>query len=64
MKVEDLAKEDNGFGTVNGEKADLVWQTATENMDKDISEFIKQIPVSDSYIRKVLKELPPEAFGF
>jgi len=63
MRVKDLAKRDTGLGTASGEKADLVWQTATENMDKELSEFTTQISVSESYIRKVLKELPPEAFG-
>ena len=63
MEVKDLAKVDSGLGTVDGEKTDLVWQEACENLSEDVSDFVARLPVSESHIRNVLKEMPPEAFG-
>ncbi len=64
QKVRDLATVDNGFGTIGGEKADMVWEDAQEHMNDDVTEFVDHVGyVSESYARKVLKELPPESFG-
>ena len=61
--VKDLAQIDMGMGTVGGEKADLVWEVACENLDATVSELVQMVPVSESHVRNSLKEMPPEAFG-
>lgn len=63
--VRQLAQIDTGHGTIGGEKADYVWEAACDNMDMSVVEFCGELGqyVSDSHVRKVLKELPPEAFG-
>jgi hypothetical protein len=61
--VSDLAQMDTGLGTQGGEKADLVWETACDNLDVEVSELVQMVPVSESHVRTALKEMPPEAFG-
>jgi hypothetical protein len=63
LLVRDLAQTDSGLGTVGGEKADLVWEAANDNLDLEISEFVDTVPVSESHVRDSLKEMPPSAFG-
>lgn len=61
--VRDLAMTDTGFGTApDTDKANLIWEEATMNMNEEISDFAKRLPASESYIREVLKQLPPTAF--
>ena len=61
--VRSLAQIDMGMGTVGGEKSDLVWEVACDNLDETVTDFAQRVPVSESHVRTVLKELPPEAFG-
>jgi len=61
--VRDLAQIDTGLGTQGGDKADLVWESASENLDLEVSELVQMVPVSESHVRNSLKEMPPEAFG-
>jgi len=63
QKVRDLAATDTGLGTVGGEKADLVWSEACDNLDMNVSDFARMVPVSESHIRHCLKEMSPSAFG-
>lgn len=63
QKVRDLALMDTGFGTApDTDKANLIWEEANSRMNEEISEFAKRVPASESYVRKVLKQLPPTAF--
>ena len=65
--VYDLARQDGvGHGIPGGEKADFVTECADDHMELSVSEFSRNVigtQVSDSYIRKVLKEQNPAAFG-
>jgi len=63
QKVSELAEIDTGLGTApDTDKANLIWEEACENQNAEVSELAKRLPVSESYARKVLKELPPTAF--
>lgn len=63
--VKDLAEVQQISRGPSGEKADAVWEAACENLDKPVTKLADEFGqyVSESYIREVLKESPPEAFG-
>jgi len=64
--VRDLARHDRTSGIPSGEKADFIIQEANQNMNMTVTEFSNRVigqQVSESYIRKVLKEANPSSFG-
>lgn len=65
--VYDLARQDGiGHGIPGGEKANFVTECADDRMEMSVSEFSRKVigtQVSDSYIRRVLKQQNPAAFG-
>jgi len=61
--VRDLAETETGLGTIGGEKADLVWKEACDDLDTTVDELSRRVDVSETHVRRVLKELPPESFG-
>jgi hypothetical protein len=64
--VRDLARQDKTSGIPTGQKADFVIDAANGNMNmtvKDFSERVVGQQVSESYVRKVLKEANPSSFG-
>ena len=64
QKVSDLAGIDTGLGCApDTDKANLVWEEACENLDEEVTEFCRRVPVSESYTRELLKEMSPGAFG-
>lgn len=61
--VRDLAETDSGLGTICGEKADLVWREACDDLDATVTDLVRRVDVSETHVRRVLRELPPESFG-
>jgi len=54
--VRDLVEMRPDSSLVNdGPKANTVWIDANRNLDTPVVEFAKTLPVSESYVRKVLK---------
>lgn len=63
QKVRDLAMMDTGLGTApDTPKANAIWEEANLRMNEDVSDFATRVDASESYVRKVLKEIPPTAF--
>jgi len=65
--IYDLARKDGiGHGVPTGDKAEFICDCADEHMDTPVVEFCENVvgtQVSPSYVRKVLKEQNPAAFG-
>ena len=66
LTVRDLARRDTGLGVPSGEKADFVSDLAAEHMDMTVVDFSRHVvgqQVRDSYVREVIQEQNPSAFG-
>jgi len=66
LTVRDLARRDTGLGVPGGNKAAVITELGEEHLDMTVTEFSRDVigtQVTESYIRKVLEEQHPAAFG-
>lgn len=66
LTVRDLARRDTGLGVPGGDKAEFITEVGEEHLDMTVTEFSRDVigtQVTESYIRKVLEEQHPAAFG-